>query len=224
MKKFFDLDNPLMQGLAAIANIMLLSCLWILFSIPIITVGASTAALYYVTQKEVQGENPSIFSGFFKSFRENLKQGTVLTLIFGAAAALIYYDYLFSYMVEGLGGSFLRAVFIVFAAVWLMAACYAFPLQAQFVNSVKNTLKNALFIGLAHPGRTVLLIAVNLIPAAVCLALPDLFVKLLPVWVFCAPGGIAYICALLRKKVWASLIGKTQEAEREKAEISGEIQ
>jgi len=210
MGKLFDLNSPLMQGLTTLANLILLSCAWLVSCIPIITIGPATAALYYVTQKIVRGENPSIFRCFWKGFRDNLKQGTLLTLILGAAAALMYYDYIFSYIVNESLGPALRAVFVVLAVVWMMVVCYAFPLQAQFQNSLKNTIKNALLMAIVHPGKTVLLIALHLLPVAVCLVLPELFVKTLPLWLIFAPGVIAFLSMVLLKKIWTSLLDRAQ--------------
>ena len=131
-------------------------------------------------------------------------------LIFGITAALLGYDYLFSYMVNESLGKLLRIVFVVAAAVWLMLACYTFPLQAQFQNRVKRTLQNALFLALAHLGQTVTVMLIHLVPVAVCLALPELFARLLPLWIFAAPGLIAFLCTLRLRKLWASL---RQQAE-----------
>ena len=210
MSNLFSPNNPLMRGLSSIANLLVLSCLWVIFSIPVLTLGPATAALYCVIQKMINGENPPLLRSFWKSFRENLKQGTVLTLIFGAAAALMCYDYLFSYVVEASLGKILRIVFIVLAAVWLILVCYTFPLQAQFQNTIKNTLKNALLLSLIHLGKTVQLVLLHLIPVAVCLALPELFTRLLPLWLFGAPSLIAYFATLRMNKVWLSLRAQAQ--------------
>ena len=214
MGKLFDPNHPIMRCLTDIANIILLSCAWLICSIPVLTIGPATAALYYVAQKLVAGENPKIFRSFFHSFRDNLKQGMILTLIFGITAALLGYDYLFSYMVNESLGKLLRIVFVVAAAVWLMLACYTFPLQAQFQNRVKTTLQNALFLALSHLGQTITVMLIHLVPVAVCLALPELFARLLPLWIFAAPGLIAFLCTLRLRKLWASL---RQQAEAETA-------
>lgn len=206
MGKLFDPNNPVMRGLTDIANIILLSCAWLIGSLGIITIGPATAALYYVAQKMVRGENPKIFRCFFHSFRENLKQGMALSLIFGLTAGLLCYDYLFSYMVTESLGRMLRIVFVVCAAVWLMIACYTFPLQAQFQNKVKVTIKNALFLALSHIGKTLLLMVIHLVPVAVCLALPELFARLLLLWIFAAPGLIAFLSSLRLRKLWSSLL------------------
>ena len=89
MRKLYDPNHPIMRCLTDIANIILLSCTWLICSIPVLTIGPATAALYYVAQKLVAGENPKIFRSFFHSFRDNLKQGMILALIFGISAALL---------------------------------------------------------------------------------------------------------------------------------------
>lgn len=223
MGKLFDRNHPLMRGLTALANVLLLSICWGIFSIPVLTIGPATAALYYGMQKIILGENISVFRCFFKSFRENFKQGVILTLIFGAAAALIGYDYLFSYIVEESLGEILRIVFIVLAVVWLIMVSYTFPLQAQFQNSLKNTLKNAMLLSLVHLGKTVQLVLLHLIPVVVCFALPELFTKLLPFWLFAAPGLIAFFSMLRMKKVWAGLLKKAESQEEEPQEEPEEV-
>ena len=218
MEKLFDSNHPLIRGLTDIANIILLSCAWLVGSIGILTIGPATAAMHYVAQKMARGENPKILRCFFHSFRENLKQGMLLTLIFGITAGLLYYDYLFSYMVDDSLGQILRIVFVVFAALWLMIACYTFPLQARFQNRVKITIKNALFLALSHLGNTVLIMVIHLVPLAVCLTLPELFARLLPVWIFAAPGLIAFFSSLRLKKLFDALTAQALE-ETEEAEI-----
>ena len=210
MGKIFDQNHPLMRGLTDLANVLLLSICWAIFSIPVITIGPATAALYYGMHKIVQGENIRVFRIFLKSFRENLKQGIVLSLIFGVTAGLICYDYLFSYIVEESLGDILQIVFLVLAVVWLALASYTFPLQGLFCNRLKNTLKNALLLSLIHLGKTIQVVLLQLVPLIVCLLLPELFTRLLPLWLFVAPGLIAFFATLRMKKVWAALLEKAQ--------------
>jgi uncharacterized membrane protein YesL len=221
MGKLFDQNHPLMRGLTDLGNVLLLSVCWVLFSIPVLTIGPATDALYYGTQKVVNGENIRVFRCFLKSFRENLKQGILLTIIFGAAAALIYYDFLFSYIVEESLGKILRIAFIVLAVIWVAMVSYTFPLQAQFQNSLKNTLKNAMLLSLVHLGKTVQLVVLHLIPIAVCLMIPELFAKLLPIWLFGAPGLIAFFSMMRMKKVWQALLEQAAGQE-EPEEITAE--
>jgi uncharacterized membrane protein YesL len=98
---------------------------------------------------------------------------------------------------------------------------YTFPLQAQFQNSLKNTLKNAMLLSLVHLGKTVQLVVLHLIPIAVCLMIPELFAKLLPIWLFGAPGLIAFFSMMRMKKVWQALLEQAAGQE-EPEEITAE--
>ena len=153
MDKVFDLNSPLMRSLTTLAILILLSYAWTIFSIPVITVGPATAAVYYVIQKMVQGENPGILRCFWKGFRDNFKQGMILTLIFGVAAALMYYDYVFSYMVSDTLGPALRAVFVILAVVWLTMVCYASRCRHNSKTPSKTRLKTHCSLALSVPEK-----------------------------------------------------------------------
>ena len=72
MNRLFNIDNPIMQFISKIFDLVLLNLLFILFSIPVITAGASLSALYYVSLKILRGEDPYIWQNFFQSFPSEL--------------------------------------------------------------------------------------------------------------------------------------------------------
>ena len=80
MSRFFNPDNPVMEFIAKIFDLVILNLIFIFSCVPIITIGASTSALSYVTLKMVRGEDPYIWRNFWKSFRQNFKQGTLVFL------------------------------------------------------------------------------------------------------------------------------------------------
>ena len=82
MGNFFSTDGPLFEGMAYIINIIYVSVLWILFSIPIITIGASSTALYYTVTKVIRHGRSYIFREFWQSFKSNFKQSTAVWLIY----------------------------------------------------------------------------------------------------------------------------------------------
>ena len=82
MGNFFSTDGPLFEGMAYIINIIYVSVLWILFSIPIITIGASSTALYYTVTKVIRHGRSYIFREFWQSFKSNLRQSTAVWLIY----------------------------------------------------------------------------------------------------------------------------------------------
>ena len=92
MRNLFNFDGPVLQFIHKIVYSVYLNILWFLCCIPIVTVGASTTALFYVTLKMSKNEEGNITKAFFHSFRENLKQGTLIWLILLALGILLGID------------------------------------------------------------------------------------------------------------------------------------
>ena len=81
MSNFFNMDNGLFRALGKLADLMLLNILFLVCSLPIFTIGASFTAMYYVTLKLAENEEGYIARGFWKSFKQNFKQATIIWLI-----------------------------------------------------------------------------------------------------------------------------------------------
>ena len=79
--KFFNLDSPVMQALGKMADLMWLNILTLICCIPVVTAGASLTAMHYMALKIVRNEECYITKGFFKSFKENFKQATLIWLL-----------------------------------------------------------------------------------------------------------------------------------------------
>lgn len=206
MKKLFDIDGSVMVFLSRVMDMVILSLLWLVCSIPVITIGSATAALYYVTLKMVRGEEPGICSSFFHSFKNNLKQGVVLTLIFLVVGVILFADYLIMSGVENKMGYISSVIFLVLGVCVLNTMFFAFPLQAQFVNSIRETLKNAVLLAIQKNSNTILIFGLNMLPAIVAYFSPEIFIKTAPFWVLVAPAGIAYLCSTRFVKFFAPMM------------------
>lgn len=195
MNKLFNIDSPIMVCLSRFADLILLSLMWFLCSIPIITIGPSTAALYYVTMKMVRQEEIKLGAGFFHAFKANFKQGIILNLFFIVVGTVLALDYLIMAGVEGTYGAICSACFLVLGIWVLCIMFYTYPLQAQFVNPVLRTLKNAAILCVRRPLNTVVVFAVNMVPVFVAMLSLALFIRIMPVWALLMPGAAAYVCA-----------------------------
>ena len=80
MERLFGSDSILFKVLEKIADFVILNLLWAICCIPVVTIGASTTALYYVMLKMVRNEESHVAKMFFKAFKQNLKQGSILSL------------------------------------------------------------------------------------------------------------------------------------------------
>ena len=81
MRSLFDTDGLLMRVLTKIADTVWLNILFLICSIPIFTIGASITALYYVSFKTIKDEEGYITKDFFRSFKENFKQSTIIWIV-----------------------------------------------------------------------------------------------------------------------------------------------
>ncbi len=214
MNKLLDLNGPFMSFLSKCADIIVLSALWFLCSIPIITIGPATAALYYVALKIVRKEEGlKISQAFFRSFAVNFKQGVVLNLIFIALGVVIFLDYFIMSSVDGLWGTICSVCFFVMG-IWLLCIMYyAYPLQAQFVNPIRTTLKNSALLAAQNFGTTVTVFLVHMIPVAVAFISFKTFVLAAPAWALLAPGVFAYVCSMRFAKIFDPLIKPVESEE-----------
>lgn len=184
----FKLDSPLVRFLNKMADIMILNMLFIIFSIPVFTIGASFTATYYMAFKMIRNEENYIIKSFWKAFRENFVQATIMWLIMLVAAGVIVTDFrILAY--SGIEFAvWMRIAVVVVTFVLLMGAVFIFPLQARFVNPVKNTIKNAFLMALSHLPTSVLLIAIYALPVLLMYSVP----QLMPVILLMAFGAVIY--------------------------------
>ena len=154
------MDSPLMRFLTKIADLMVLNILFCVTSIPLITIGASWTALYSVTLKMVRDEEGSVSRSYFRSFRQNFRQATLLWLGVLVVLALLVLDIrVLNGMTGGTAPGLLRVGVEILALLGIMVLQYLFPSLARFEASLADTLKNACMMALAHLPKTALMTA-----------------------------------------------------------------
>lgn len=160
MSKLFRMDSPLMRFLTKIADLMVLNILFCVTSIPLITIGASWTALYSVTLKMVRDEEGSVSRSYFRSFRQNFRQATLLWLGVLVVLALLVLDIrVLNGVAGGTAPGLLRVGVEILALLGIMVLQYLFPSLARFEASLADTLKNACMMALAHLPKTALMTA-----------------------------------------------------------------
>ncbi len=153
-----------MRVLSKISDLMILNFLVILMCIPVITAGAAFTAMHYCTLKLVRGHESSIPKMFFHSFRDNLRQSTVIWLIFLGFVAIFVVDFIYlGYGRNDLGGFVLGGILAFFGLI-LFVGTMVYPLQARFVHTVRDTIKTAFVYAFRHFPRTLLMLIANLFP------------------------------------------------------------
>ena len=160
--KFFSVDSPLYRFLSRVLDILKLNFLWILGSLPVFTIGASTTALYYTVHKSIRGDRGYTTRTFFGAFRDNYKAPTLPYLIWLAVMIILGCDAYITYQVLKTGsmkGAFFY-FFLIMIAVAIMWSAFLFPYIARFENTVKQTLKNAFLLMIRHLPWALLLLVI----------------------------------------------------------------
>ena len=210
----FKLESPLVNFLNKVADIMILGIVFMIACVPVITGGAALTAAYYMGFKMVKNEETYIIKGFFKAFKENFKQATILWIFVLIIMAVIVADYriiLYS------GIAFASGLRIAMVSVTLIAALgivFVFPLQARFQNTVKHTFKNAFLMALSHLPSAFLLIIIYAVPYLILWLVPRLF----PVVFLLGFGGIFYFKSFVLLRVFR----KYESAEETEKSVDDE--
>ena len=151
--KFFSVDGALYKFLSRLWDMVKLNFMWLLFSLPIVTVGAATVAAYSVTLKMADEQEGYVARQFVKAFKENWRQGIPMGLLALFCSYAVYLDFELQRVAEGDSTMFL--IFgIVAAFVFGMSFIYAFPLSARYENTLIGTLKNSVNIATRYFART----------------------------------------------------------------------
>ena len=166
--KLFSYDSKFSQIMLKLCYGCYLNLLWMVCSLPVFTAGAATAALYDVTLRLAREEEPPLTARFFKAFRENFRQATILWLILLGIGVLLGADgYILYHLYKGTTGMVsvictLGLVLIIVAAIaYVIVLLYVFPLVASVKNTNWAMLKNALLIGIHYLFCTILVFAIH---------------------------------------------------------------
>jgi uncharacterized membrane protein YesL len=148
----FSQDSALMRGLTRVADVMILNFLFIVTSVPVITLGASLTALNFTAMRIATGRCNSVSGDYFRSFRQNFRQGTIVGLILAMLAAVLaaWYIVVTNLAVEPLAELLLLAVWYGLALTFAMMALFAFPYLASFEGSTRQVLRNARLMSWKH--------------------------------------------------------------------------
>lgn len=193
MSRFFDIDGPFMAGLTKVADVFILNLLLIVCSLPLFTFGAAYTAMYYVTLKMVKDEDCYTFKSFFRSFKQNFRQATVIWIILFIIGMILYFDIK---IMNGQYSQFIEIsdtvkkvmmVLIMAAAlIYMFTLVYVFPVLSRFDNSIKNTLRNALLMSIRHLPSTIAIILITLVPLIFIFMVPKALILIFVIFGLCA--------------------------------------
>ena len=212
MDRFFDANNPVMKALSRMVDMAVLNLMTIACMIPIVTAGASITAMNNVLIHIVRKDETYVWKMFLTSFRQNLKQGIWMTLLLILLCIVLYVDLNISRNTSITLGPLLSLLLLALFCVFAMVASYLFPLQAQFENTIRGTLKNALFMSIWHLPYTLVILLLNLLPVLLFFLSPVLFTMSLIGWALLGVAGVAYLNSRLVVKIFDRYIPEEEKS------------
>lgn len=206
MRSLFDPENPIISTLNDLTDLIILGLLWLICSIPVITIGAAATAFCYAYNKHFKHKEGHAAKLFFHAFTTNFKQATIVWLIMAAILAFLGVDYYFSRV--ALDTTPLLSVPLVltiaisiFVIMW---SRYAFAYIARFENDTKTVIKNTILIMLANFPWSFLLLGMFAVAA--------LFFPLL---LFVTAIVYMIFANMIHERVFSKYIKREEEEEEE---------
>ena len=209
MKNLLNLESPLMQMLTRIGDLILLNVLFLICCIPVVTAGASIAALHKMTQEIVYETDSSTVKGFFRAFRANFKQATAVWLVVCVVTASLICDYLL--IITFFSGSeavkWMLILLAVLAVLVVCVAAYMFPLLVRYENKLRDHLTNAVILAIIKLPRTLGMLALIAMPLIILTLDLNMFLQTLIFWIFIGFAFTTYMQTNLLKAVFTELEG-----------------
>ena len=216
--RFNMMDNVVVRALSKLGDMICLNVMWLVCCIPVVTIGASTTALYTVMLKLVKNEEGYVFRGFLNAFKTNFKQSTIIWLIVLALGIVWTVDFRVAGLMPGMAGIVMSAIFLALGFILLSVLLYIFPLTARYENGIKATFKNALILTVARLPYTLAMDAIVVAAVVVSLWSTVTIVFALPIWLIIGGALIAWANSYILRKVFVIFEGdesKTDEEVRE---------
>ncbi len=190
MGDFFNPDNLIWKYLGRIWDAIVLTVLFLVFSLPIITVGASATASCYVAQKIMKDEEGNVAKQFLSSFKLNFGQATALWLIFAAVGGILGGNLYMAYQRGDMAGRAILVPMAIFAVIYLFVIHWIFQVEARFSNNLGGELALALVFAFRNFAWTMFMVVITGCVIAICLFVTQAllivavgFIALLDAWV-----------------------------------------
>lgn len=213
LETIFNPDNLFFRILAKGVDFVGLSLLWVLCSMPIVTIGPATAALYYTVVKTFRHKKDGAFGMYLRNFWRNLKKGIPVTVI--CIPVVLFLAWGYDIMSNNIDTSLGIVMYMAYYVALLVPAgmiCYMFPLMGRFEFKIKDLLGAAFFMELRHLPSTVIVVLLTV----------ELAVFTIEKWwpVLFTPVLAVLLSSLFLERIFPKYVGEEEAsllAEREEA-------
>lgn len=203
--RFFDPDSPLMGALGKLSDVIFCNVMFILFSLPLFTAGASMAALCNCMMMLIEDkEDAFVARDFWRAFKKNFKQATALwLLILLVILVLVCFFFTVNSMIEVLGRMYLLPYFLL-VFLFLCGVQYVFPILARYQLRIRDVIKNAWLISIAALPWTLCGLAITFVWIYLTFVTMSADMCLF-IWAFFGFGLLVYLNCFCYRKAFQKL-------------------
>lgn len=144
------MDNIFVRILTKIFDLLLLNLLFVICSLPVVTIGAALSALYTVLMKMAENKEGYIIKGFFNALKKNFRQSTFIWIILLIIGMMLEADFVVLSKMEGNIRNVMWILWIAVMIFYVIEVVFVFPLMAKFENTTSQMLKNAMLIPISR--------------------------------------------------------------------------
>lgn len=173
MNQIFNPENFFWKCFDKMADVLGLSLLWLLCSLPVVTAGPACAALYDAAAHCVRGGEPGPYRRFFRTFRREFKSAALCWLAWGSALLLLYAGYRIAAVLARQSRAMVVPAMAYLVLMVLPAGllCWLFPLVSRFEYTFRALNRTAFQFWFAHLPSTLAMTALLLLCEHLCVQL-----------------------------------------------------
>lgn len=210
----FNENNFLHVALMKVWDLVLANLLFILCSIPLITIGPALTALYHCTLRIVKGNNPGTFKTFFRAFKQNFKQSFIVWIVVLLIGGILGSN--LNFLRAQTGQSILFYMTLILCVFLFAFVLYIFPVIATFEGTLKMHLRNTLIFSVTKFFKTIIMVVLW----GFCFFITYIDNQLQPLYVFCwfffGFSTLAYICSFMLYKMFKPYLPVEEEPDESK--------
>lgn len=201
--RLFDYDSWLFVMFRKITDVVVLQILWVLTSLPIVTLGASTTALFSASMQRHGGYEGSLIKAYLNAFRTHFVRATGLWLLAAVFGGLIAVNLFFwNYVADGLFAECMAVFCLALLVPLALLLVYGFAVQAHYSEKVCDTVKHTLYFAYAHPMQSITLGIIWAVVIALNLSIAYMNFFMLSI-------GFAMVCCLCAKILYQGFTQQT---------------
>lgn len=200
MNNFFNPDNFFWRWFGRLADVFVLSFLWILCCLPIITIAPACISLYDVIAHCIHGPDEHPYKRFFRTFKAELLRGIGISVLWGVIGFVLMMGYNVLYQL-GKTSPFAAMYSIIYLASMLIPIAifgWLIPIESRFTHSFGSLHKTAATFAIVHLPTTGIILGL--------LAIGLILIFFVPALAFLMPGILVTLQCWFIEKVFKKYI------------------